>query len=1586
MRMGAIRYRDSVIAVRGERVALIRLEVGTADEGPGAPRDEMLQLVGLDGDGRIESEVWFDVEDIDAAIAELEAAHAQLERAQRARRLENRASQLEDQLLSRFAVSDWAAMADILTVDSHSDDRRRVVNLSLRGRDALIDSYRSAANLGIMRATSDPIATRGERLVLTRARYALSDDPRAAFNVDLLQIVEIDVNDRIATHVTFDLDDIESAIAELDARYLAGEGSAHAQTWSEVVRAYATLRQRELPATTSDWVNIDHRRLAPVEAGHLAAYVRDAQSQWGVIFIEAVHRLTDVGAVLSRAIDATSQDGFEAEWREIDLLTFEGDRISRLEIFDEADLDAAIARFKELQPRTPKFENAASQAYERLNAYFSTGDWAAMSKAVAQNMVDDDRRRTVNAGVRYGRDIQIANGQAVAETGAAKMASSVIAIRGVRLALCRTSIFGSDPQPGGFRIEFLSVVEIDADEQLEAHVAFDLDDIDGAFEELDARYLVGEAAPHSRTWSVIGRNVAAFNRGDRSTTTPDWVTIDHRRVALFAPGELATAVRDSAAPTPEFRARNVAVHRLSDRGAIVTTASHGTSPQGFEAEWKVIQILAVDGELISRCELFDETELDAAIARFDELSRPAPQLDNAAIRVTERLRALFAARDWRGIAELYADDISADDRRRVIGGGPRSGRDAEVANLRAMADLGASQMDSTVVATRGSRLVLHRTHAAQDDSRFEASFLSVTEINTDGQIVRVVGFDVDEIDAAIAELDARYLAGEAAAHADTWSAIAEGYAGRNRREIPATKPNWINIDHRRGTPFASGDLIPFIHASWQDTSVNRIYVRAVHRLTDDGALVASATSATSHDGFDAEWREFCILMFESDMLSRAEVFDESDLEAALARFDELSRPAPRLENAASQVHERLRTHLAARDWDAMAEMLAEDFSADDRRRVVGAGARHGRDAAIVDGRAIADLGLTYLTATVTATRGERLVLVRGYAGNDGQPRTLLWDLLQVAEIDAEGRIAVLVTFDRDDIDAAFEELDARYLAGEAAAHAYTWSVIARAYTAVNSHELPAWTSDAVNIDHRRTTAFAPGDMAPYLHATWDQTPDVRVYIETVHRLGSFGALVTHVANGTSQQGFEAEWREITLSMVEGDRIIRSEMFDEADRDVALARFDELSRPTPRLQNAASRVFDSFRAYFATRDWTAMAQILAEEICNDDRRRVVGAGVLRGRDIDVAHMRAIADVGTTAISSTVLATREERLMLSRISFSGDDQDPEAFRAEILGLVEIDAEERIAARLSFDPDDFEAAFEELESRYLAGEAAVHTHTWSVIAQALAAFNRHELPQFMPDWVNIDHRRARRFAPGDLTAYIRATLDLAPDVSVYAEAVLRLSDLGAVFTQMTRGTSQEGFDAEWWEIVLVTVEGDLISRIEVFDEADVDAALARFDELNRPAPRLKNAASQMYDRFLAHFAAHEWSALAEILAVDMLHDDRHGLGAGVRHGRDAEIENARATADLGSITADVDRHRDPWGAYSPNSQSLLHPGTRGRRVPLGGARHRRDQRRQHDRGAGGVRPRRPRRRLRGTRCSIPGRRSRRSRTDVVGHRKGL
>ncbi len=121
--------------------------------------------------------------------------------------------------------------------------------------------------------------------------------------------------------------------------------------------------------------------------------------------------------------------------------------------------------------------------------------------------------------------------------------------------------------------------------------------------------------------------------------------------------------------------------------------------------------------------------------------------------------------------------------------------------------------------------------------------------------------------------------------------------------------------------------------------------------------------------------------------------------------------------------------------------------------------------------------------------------------------------------------------------------------------------------------------------------------------------------------------------------------------------------------------------------------------------------------------------------------------------------------------------------------------------FDPDDIDAAFEELDARYLAGEAAAHARTWSAVTQSLRRDSTaHELPPATPDWVNIDHRRGPTFAPGEFVEYLRAAWDLAQGRRIYIDAVHRLNDLGAVVTHAARGTSKEGFDAEWREVILL------------------------------------------------------------------------------------------------------------------------------------------------------------------------------------------
>ena len=159
----------------------------------------------------------------------------------------------------------------------------------------------------------------------------------------------------------------------------------------------------------------------------------------------------------------------------------------------------------------------------------------------------------------------------------------------------------------------------------------------------------------------------------------------------------------------------------------------------------------------------------------------------------------------------------------------------------------------------------------------------------------------------------------------------------------------------------------------------------------------------------------------------------------------------------------------------------------------------------------------------------------------------------------------------------------------------------------------------------------------------------------------------------------------------------------ADFDAALARFNQLSRPTAQLENKASQVTERFLACFAAREWDAMPQILGDIFSYDDRRRVVGSGVRDGGDAHIADMRASADLWTADVTPAIMATRGERLALAHLCFPARDQGPEAFVTDVLAIVEINVDERMVAFVTFDVDDIDAAFAELDARYLAGEAA-------------------------------------------------------------------------------------------------------------------------------------------------------------------------------------------------------------------------------------------------------------------------------------------
>ena len=383
---------------------------------------------------------------------------------------------------------------------------------------------------------------------------------------------------------------------------------------------------------------------------------------------------------------------------------------------------------------------------------------------------------------------------------------------------------------------------------------------------------------------------------------------------------------------------------------------------------------------------------------------------------------------------------------------------------------------------------------------------------------------------------------------------------------------------------------------------------------------------------------------------------------------------------------------------------------------------------------------------------ERLVLTRSRSRVATSGQGYLTEVLGIVEIDADEQIAAVVMFDLEDFDAAIAELDARYLAGEAAAHAHTWSVVAGGYAALNRHELPATTPDWVNIDHRRETAFGPGDLIAYLRAGLDLDQNINIYVETVHRLTDLGAVVTYAAHETSQEGFDAEWRGIAVFTVEGEMINRSEVFDEADLDAAIARFEELQpagtaagkhgKPggralscvlhRPRLgrhgRDAGRRLFHRRSAAGSERRDPARSR------CRD--RSMRRQTPMSGSECEIEASSRPAASASPSHYPRFGPIDGPRRSTSRSSQSSRSTPTSESRRSSCST----STTSTPPSRSSTPDT------------LAGEAAAHSETWSVIAEVYAALNRGEIPATAPDLVDIDHRSLAAIGSGDLMAYLQ------------------------------------------------------------------------------------------------------------------------------------------------------------------------------------------------------------------------------------------
>jgi hypothetical protein len=132
------------------------------------------------------------------------------------------------------------------------------------------------------------------------------------------------------------------------------------------------------------------------------------------------------------------------------------------------------------------------------------------------------------------------------------------------------------------------------------------------------------------------------------------------------------------------------------------------------------------------------------------------------------------------------------------------------------------------------------------------------------------------------------------------------------------------------------------------------------------------------------------------------------------------------------------------------------------------------------------------------------------------------------------------------------------------------------------------------------------------------------------------------------------------------------------------------------QNAVTRRIAQYPERFFAADWPWIADMLAEDVVNDDRRIGVSAGVVTGRDAVLELTRALADVGFTSMTNDAIATQGDSMALFRRVW----HHPDGYEVPLLALMELDGSDRMVANVMWDVGDFDAAIDELDRRARRG----------------------------------------------------------------------------------------------------------------------------------------------------------------------------------------------------------------------------------------------------------------------------------------------
>jgi len=1463
----AVTLRLDEILALGPDGFVARWTTHGADRAEGGAFERKFLFLGQFGiDGRFVRGEMFDADRDAEALARFEeltaarqapASIGKVERRVRPNAATAHATRLE----ALIAAGDAEALSGLLAEEVEFVDH---INGAVLDRGGVLSSWLNPMRVRDGTWRQEPLATLGEALALLRVTTQASGDDRGGFDVGSydyrrIVLVETDERGRERRGESFPDHRFGDAAARLYERYaeLLPEGAARDRAAATARSTAVLLRsfdpERQLMAVSHGFEFVDHRRLGLEAAQGVEAFRRRLQSlgeladEIAISFDEVFAARPDAFLVRHTNSGVERRGGGRFETKFLSLWTFGADGLAtRQEMFDEDHVAAALARFDELTAETPRAirnrrvgSNAATANALRTDAVVAAGDAETLPVLVADRCELVDHR----TGVTLDREGVLASQRALLRAVDVKCCHEPLATLGESLALFRrtnsaSAFSGHRFDVGAYGRQELLLMEVDAEGRRSRDEIFAPEHVGRAVARLYQRHAEtlpegsarDRAAATARTLpSLIGpydsdRYVAAC--------TPDVESVDHRKLGTwFAQGkdalrehfrsmtELTKAeslqIHDVLAAEPDALLLSVSMHRI-DR------STGGSTERPFLILWQ----FGTDG-LAARMELFDADRDAEAVARFGQLAAE-PR------------------------CELVAAPVEAPD-----------------------------PDHHDVLATFGDSLRLFRRAAsARDREHFVLTDGSTTE-----------RFAIDRLSDAVRRLYQRHAAllpeGPERRRMATMAATIEPFSGgfdAEKLEHMRTvfTPEVEAVDHRRLGTWSAAGLEPMIdHFRAMIALADEIVFRwdDVLGMTPDRFVIRMTHSGLDRTSGGRYEREFLLLQtFAADgRVARVEWFDADCENDALARFDELATHiSARIENPATRAIDRWSKAWEDRDWQAISSGLAPGFRQHDRRKMMRLeGVDLQRHLEVT--RMMFDMGATRVPTRVLATRGDRLVLAQSIwrmQNDDVGPSEV--ELVFVTEVDEQGRRLTDVVFDPDDLDAAYVELDERFLAGEGAAFpnhpaSRWWERFGQACLHQDWEALAAMLASDYAVRDHSPLGWGTLDRQQYIESVKilvAQSPELRLRVDHLW-LCEGGALTVGVVLGTHEGGAFEQPRVIVSKYDAEGRERRRDIYTLDQLDDARAHFAELGRDPLRIPpNAASRANERWWACVAARDWEGVKALFAPSHEDDDRRSLVRT--VTGYDKVVTQAKALSGARMT---KKLLATAGDRLALLHILFAGD-VDGGAFEIETLFVIEVDAEGRFLATVIFDPGDRRAASLEMRERY-----AQMNDAWWAFGGFLDRSDLDRMRSVMADEFYLDdHRRtgAGRIEGIDAYfAYLGALFEESPDAvveSLYyvATSAHGLLDVGRIFGTLAGGGA--------FESPFVRVSSFRDGRIigaELFEIDDLDAARKRFEQL-RPDPLCvpPNAASRALDRWVVCTKAHDWNGLDALFAPEVLWEDRRRL----------------------------------------------------------------------------------------------------------------